>query len=117
MPVHLSTLQAWLKQLGVFFKERAPHQLLLPGVMDLFGHNSPHHLQHNPHAQVFFPASHSPHSYEGRCHGVDFWLHHQLPEVDVTLAGELLNFSVRVTLRLRLTESESNWLQQRQVSD
>jgi hypothetical protein len=45
-------MQAWLRQFGVFVKQRAPHQLLLPGVKDLFGHNSPHHLQYNPPAQV-----------------------------------------------------------------
>lgn len=39
------------------------------------------------HLQVFAPASSSPHMYQPRCHGVDFWLHNQMPEVDATLAG------------------------------
>lgn len=81
------TLLAWLRQFGVYVKQRAPHQLLLTGVKDLFGHNSPHHLQHNPRAQVFDAASHSAHVYEPRCHGVDFWLHNQIPEVDAVAAG------------------------------
>lgn len=38
--------------MGIFIKERAPNQLMLPGVMDLFGRNSPHHLDLNPQAQV-----------------------------------------------------------------
>ena len=50
--VMLCLVQAWLRQFGVYMKERAPYQLLMPGVLDLFGHNSPHHLQHNPSAQV-----------------------------------------------------------------
>jgi hypothetical protein len=37
--------------------------------------------------QVFDAASRSPHVYEPRCHGVDFWLHNQLPEVDAVAAG------------------------------
>jgi hypothetical protein len=45
-------LQAWLRQVGAIIKQHAPRQLFLPGVKDLFGHNSPHHLQHNPAAQV-----------------------------------------------------------------
>lgn len=45
-------LQAWLRQVGAIIKQHAPRQLFLPGVKDLFGHNSPHHLQDNPTAQV-----------------------------------------------------------------
>jgi hypothetical protein len=37
---------------GVFIKQRAPNQLLMPGVLGVFGRNSPHHLQHNPPARV-----------------------------------------------------------------
>lgn len=177
----LCVTQAWLRQLGTFMKERAPHQLLLQGVLDMFGHNSPHHLRHNPPAQVrasqsvpnafclpciivtvtlltpaagcqqqgpgskdagfdwqqhsvpfkgrvyydrhesvawptlpsiencqclglqrltvslplpvllsagqvFDPLSHSPHRYESQCHGVDFWLHNQMPEADAAVS-------------------------------
>lgn len=37
--------------------------------------------------QVFDSASRSPHPYSAICSGTDFWLHNQLPEIDVATAA------------------------------
>lgn len=50
--VCMSVAQGWLKHLGTYLKERAPHQMVLPGLDGTFGLSSPHHLQHNPFTQV-----------------------------------------------------------------
>eukprot|EP00879_Flechtneria_rotunda_P009239 GHRR01009672.1.p1 GENE.GHRR01009672.1~~GHRR01009672.1.p1 ORF type:complete len:721 (+),score=226.02 GHRR01009672.1:221-2383(+) len=88
-PGHVSSepLLGWMRQMGVFMKQKAPHHLLLSGLEGYFGLSSPHLLQYNPHAQVFDSASHSPHTYNSVCHGEDFWLHHRLAEYDVSTAA------------------------------
>lgn len=48
--------QGWLKQLGTYLKERAPHQMVLPGLEGFFGLSSPHHTKHNPFTQVQYNA-------------------------------------------------------------
>jgi hypothetical protein len=48
----LLLLQGWLKQMGTFLRQKAPHQLVLSGLEGLFGPASPHHLTHNPYTQV-----------------------------------------------------------------
>lgn len=49
--------QSWLKQMGIFLKQKAPHQLVMAGLDGFFGQSSPHHLQHNPFAQVRMAAT------------------------------------------------------------
>jgi hypothetical protein len=48
----LLLLQGWLKQMGTFLRQKAPHQLLLSGLEGFFGPASPHLRQHNPHTQA-----------------------------------------------------------------
>ncbi|WIA35064.1 hypothetical protein OEZ86_003552 [Tetradesmus obliquus] len=45
-------LLSWLKQMGTFLRQKAPHQLVLSGLEGFFGAASPHHLKHNPYAQA-----------------------------------------------------------------
>uniref|UniRef100_A0A383V8Z8 mannan endo-1,4-beta-mannosidase n=1 Tax=Tetradesmus obliquus TaxID=3088 RepID=A0A383V8Z8_TETOB len=84
-------LLGWLKQMGTFLREKAPHQLVLSGLEGFFGAASPHHLKHNPYAQLFDPASRTPHAYSALCSGTDFWQHHMLPELDIATAAVLPN--------------------------
>ncbi|KAF6262270.1 glycoside hydrolase superfamily [Scenedesmus sp. NREL 46B-D3] len=88
-PGHPSSepLLGWLKQMGTFLRQKAPHQLVLSGLEGFFGQSSPHHLQHNPYTQVFDAPSPTPHAYSTLCSGTDFWQHHLLPELDIATAA------------------------------
>ncbi|WIA14869.1 hypothetical protein OEZ85_001587 [Tetradesmus obliquus] len=100
-------LLGWLKQMGTFLRQKAPHQLVLSGLEGFFGAASPHHLKHNPYAQaskhlqqmmpplfidygwmrcLTLPAA-PPHAYSALCSGTDFWQHHMLPELDIATAA------------------------------
>lgn len=59
--------------------------------------------------QVFDPLSHSPHTYQPRCHGVDFWLHNQMPEADAALSTVFPDMYVACNVTCKLDWAR-NWI-------